>query len=148
MDCDTAIGLDPNEFAAHHNKAMLLMRMELYDEATVEHGIAADLAPGIAGYRFAHAIGLYQIGDEVKAKRLLQGLIRKYPNYNEAKAALAAILWGQGELAAAEDQYLAAVSSNSKLSSIAYVRSLLWTPLLVERYDQFKNIQVQHMTSR
>ena len=35
----------------------------------------------------------------------MQGLVRKYPNYAEAHAALAAILWSEGEVSKAEGQF-------------------------------------------
>ena len=39
------------------------------------------------------------------AKKLMQGLVRKYPNYAEAHAALAAVLWSEGEVSKAEGQF-------------------------------------------
>ena len=39
------------------------------------------------------------------ATRVLQGLVRKYPNYSEAHAALAAVLWKEDKRGAAEEEY-------------------------------------------
>ena len=42
---------------------------------------AADLAPGIAGYRLRSAQLMFQVGEVDKATQVLQGVCRKNPNY-------------------------------------------------------------------
>ena len=56
QDCDQAIERDPKEFAAWFNRGNALARLHDYRGALESYRTAADLAPGIAGYRLASAI--------------------------------------------------------------------------------------------
>ena len=51
QDCDLAIERDPKEFAAWFNRGNALARLQDYGGALDSYRTAADLAPGIAGYR-------------------------------------------------------------------------------------------------
>ena len=51
QDCDKAIERDGKEFAAWFNKGNAQARLEDYAGALGSYRKAADLAPGIAGYR-------------------------------------------------------------------------------------------------
>lgn len=51
QDCNEAIERDPKEFAAWFNKGNALARLQDYAGALESYRTAADLAPGIAGYR-------------------------------------------------------------------------------------------------
>lgn len=51
QDCDKAIEQDGKEFAAWFNRGNAQARLEDYAGALDSYRKAADLAPGIAGYR-------------------------------------------------------------------------------------------------
>ena len=51
QDCNLAIERDSKEFAAWFNKGNALARLQDYGGALESYRTAADLAPGIAGYR-------------------------------------------------------------------------------------------------
>ena len=53
QDCNLAIERDPKEFAAWFNRGNALARLQDYGGALDSYRKAADLAPGIAGYRCA-----------------------------------------------------------------------------------------------
>lgn len=55
-----------------------------------------------------------------EARKLVQGLVRKYPNYAEAHAVLAAVLWKEGSRSKAEEQFSEATSREPKYSDIRY----------------------------
>jgi Tfp pilus assembly protein PilF len=59
-----------------------------------------------------------QVGRLEEAKKLLQGLVRKYPNYTEAHAALAAVLWREGKRSNAEEQFSEATNREPMYSKI------------------------------
>ena len=61
QDCDEAIAHDAKEFAAWFNKGNAQARLEDYAEALKSYRQAADLAPGIAGYRWAGSGSLRHI---------------------------------------------------------------------------------------
>lgn len=54
-DCDDAIARDPKEFAAYFNKGNVAMRVGDWPAAEECFRKAADLAPGLAGYRLRQA---------------------------------------------------------------------------------------------
>jgi tetratricopeptide (TPR) repeat protein len=60
-DCNSAIDNDPNEYAAWFNKGNVEMRTANYSVALSDYQRAADLAPGIAGYRLRAATVLFQV---------------------------------------------------------------------------------------
>jgi tetratricopeptide (TPR) repeat protein len=103
-DCNDAIRSDPKEFAAWFDKGNVQMRVSDYTGALDSFATAADLAPGLAGYRLREATLRFQVGDVAKAKSQLQGLVRKYGTYGEAHAALAAVYWAEGEVDGAEEE--------------------------------------------
>lgn len=53
-----------------------------------------------------------------ESKKLLQGLVRKYPNYTEAHAALAALLWSEGRRSNAEEQFSEATNREPMYTKI------------------------------
>lgn len=60
-DCDAAIKNDPKEYAAWFNKGNVETRVANYSGALSDYQRAADLAPGIAGYRLRAATVLFQV---------------------------------------------------------------------------------------
>jgi len=57
------------------------MRLENWQSAEASFSRAADLAPGIAGYRLRHAQLAFQNGHVREATALMKGVARKYPSY-------------------------------------------------------------------
>ncbi|GLI63962.1 hypothetical protein VaNZ11_007129 [Volvox africanus] len=130
-DCDSAIALDAREFAAWFNKGNVELRLHDYDAALACFSTAADLAPGIAGYRLRVAQLLFQVGNTEGALRSVKGVLRKNPNYAEAHTTLAAILWSQGQLAAAEGQLEAALDLGGRWRDAGWVAAnTRWPPRL------------------
>jgi tetratricopeptide (TPR) repeat protein len=137
-DCDAAIARDPKEFAAHFNRGNVAMRLGDYAGAQADFTRAADLAPGIAGYRLRSAQLAFQNGDDAGALRLMRGLARKYPNYSEAHASVAAVLWATGQGAAAEGAFEAAKEYEMSWTSMDAVRAATrWPPRLYDALAAF-----------
>ena len=141
-DCTAAISLDAREFAAWHNRGQIEADMGLWREALDDYTKAADLAPGLAGYRLKQALAAWQVGEEDLSERLLSGLARKYANYAEARAALAAVLWARGREEAAEEQFAAAEFLDGSLSEPGYARAHLWPPEAAEALRRFRRLEV------
>ncbi|KAL2633095.1 hypothetical protein R1flu_004574 [Riccia fluitans] len=137
-DCRTAIENDPEEFAAWYNLGNVEVRIKDYDSALQAYERASLLAPGIAGYRFKQALLLFQVGRGEEAKKLLQGLVRKYSNYAEAHAALAAVLWNAGSRSGAEEQYTEATNREPQFKDLSWIsRELQWPPAILDAYSKF-----------
>ena len=141
-DCDVAIASDPKEFAAWFDKGNVQMRVQDYDGALKSFNTAADLAPGLAGYRLRAATLQYQTGDVAKAKQTLRGIVRKYGNYGEARAALAAVNWDEGNREVAEEELAAALDIDPGIwGDEAAVKSMTrWPPALYETYGRLLHL--------
>lgn len=69
---------------------------------------AADARPGFAMARSSAALAAFQLGDVNEAERELRSLIRRYPLFADARAALTALLWRRGASGEAESNWAAA----------------------------------------
>lgn len=141
-DCKSAIVNDPEEFAAWYNLGNVDVKVQDYDGALVAYERASALAPGIAGYRLKQALVLFQLNRPVEARKLVEGLVRKYPNYAEAHAALAAILWSEDRRSSAEDQFTEATIREPLYREIGWVNTALqWPPSIVQAMENFLSIK-------
>lgn len=143
-DCDAAIAADPAEFAAWFDRGNVQMRTGDFEGARASFERAADLAPGLAGYRLRAATLQYQTGDNAKAKQTVRGIVRKYGrSYGEARAVLAAVLWAEGDRDGAEEEVAAALDIDGGLwSNEAAVRAnTRWPPALYDAYSRLLRLQ-------
>ena len=177
-DARQASLLDPKEFAAFYNRGNILERQGDFVGALEAFTEAADLAPGLPGYRLREAASMFQValdneegggrsGGEgrgargatatetadaassassaasvAKARKLVAGVTRKNPRYAEAKAALAAMSWQQGDVSAAEGAFNAAVSLEGDWRKPGHAaRVTRWPPRLVEAYERLLAIE-------
>ncbi|KAL4458527.1 hypothetical protein ABPG75_013392 [Micractinium tetrahymenae] len=137
-DCDAAIERDAKEFAAWFDRGNIRMRLEQWEDALTDFSTAADLAPGLPGYRLRHAALLFQNDDDAGAARMMQGIVRKNGNYAEAHVALAAVEWARGEGARAEEQLVRALQQDRSWADVRFVRqNTRWPPRLYEAYERF-----------
>lgn len=85
----------PPALAAPLGSGNVDMRLGDYEQALTDFTTAADLAPGLAGYRLRAATLAFQAGDTAGAKRTMAGVARKNGRYAEAHACLAAVEWAE-----------------------------------------------------
>ena len=69
---------------------------------------AASSNNAIAMARSSEALAIYQLGDLDLAEEKIRVLIRKYPLFADARAALSALLWNKGFIGEAESNWAAA----------------------------------------
>lgn len=143
-DLSTAIALDPTEFTAYFNRGNVYLRLQDFDAASSSFTAAADLAPGIAGYRLRAATLYYQTGNTARALSTVRGVLRKNPRYPEAHLVMAAMLWEDGDRAAAEEEYALATSLDGEFGAgMDNVRRLtLWPPKLYEALARFQSFSI------
>jgi len=140
-DCNDAIERDPKEFAAWYNKGNALARLQDYAGALESYRTAADLAPGIAGYRLREAELMFQEDRVADADRLLRTVVRKNPTYAEAHAALTAVQWQLGQAAKAEEHFAIATAIDSRWKRTSYIQSQTrWPPKLYVAMEKFLSI--------
>ncbi|MEW5304103.1 MAG: hypothetical protein WDW36_006737 [Sanguina aurantia] len=137
-DCNDAIERDPQEFAAWFNRGNVAMRLDDYPLSLVSFQRAADLAPGIAGYRLRAAQLLYQNGMLDDALKTASGVARKNSNYAEAHVTLAALLWSSGQEVRAEGEMERALQLEPRWRDIDFVRAQTrWPPALYDALQRF-----------
>ena len=137
-DCDIAIAADPLEFAAWFDKGNVELRRKDFDGALISFNRAADLAPGLAGYRLRAGTLQYQTGDVTKALRTIKGVVRKNSRYGEARAALAAVQWDIGDTSAAEEQLAVALDIDAGVwgNEAGVMKNTRWPPKMLEAYSR------------
>ena len=125
------------------------MRLARWDQALVDFSTAADLAPGLAGYRLRQATLMFQQGDAGGARRVMSGIARKYGAYAEAHAALAAVEWDAGRAEAAEEQFsrAAALDADAWGSMDAIRAGTRWPPRLLDAMQRFLALEARPQSS-
>ena len=100
---------------------------------------AASVArPGFAMARSSAALAAFQLGDKAGAERELRNLIRRYPLFADARAALTALLWQKGASGEAESNWAAASGLDPRYRQQEWLRSTRrWPPVPVEALAQF-----------
>ncbi|EIE21375.1 TPR-like protein [Coccomyxa subellipsoidea C-169] len=137
-DCRDAQDRDSKEFAAFFNEGNVQVRVGQYEAALAAYSRAADLAPGIAGYRLRQAELLFQNARPADADSMMRGVVRKNPNYAEAQAALAAVEWVSGQQGKAEEHFDKAVSLDGRWRKMGFIRQQTrWPPALYDAMEKF-----------
>ena len=84
-----------------------LQAQELFNKASIAN-------PGDVMARSSKALASYQLNQFAQAEKELRTLIRKYPMFADARAALTALLWREGSLGEAESHWTAAFGLDSR----------------------------------
>ena len=73
--------------------------------AAEDYRRATQLAPAFAFAAANESIARFAAGERVESERAMRGLLRKYPDFVDVRAALAAALWADGSRGAAETEW-------------------------------------------
>ena len=99
---------------------------------------AADTRPGFAMARSSAALAAFQLGDLAEAERELRSLIRRYPLFADARAALTALLWRRGASGEAESNWAAASGLDPRYRQPEWLlQTRRWPPEPVQALQQF-----------
>ncbi len=99
---------NPKDVSALYNLGNVMGSMDNWLEAKKLFSQAASSNISIAMARSSEALAIYQLGDLELAEKKIRILIRKYPLFADARAALSALLWRKGFLGEAESNWAAA----------------------------------------
>ena len=90
---------------------------------------AALYNPGFAMARSSMALADFQLGNFDKSEKELQKLIRRYPTFADARAALSALNWSKGESGKAESNWIAVTELDPRYSDEEWlIRVRRWPP--------------------
>ncbi len=99
---------NPKDVSALYNLGNVMGSMDNWIEAKRLFSQAASSNNSIAMARSSEALAIYQLGDLELAEKKIRILIRKYPLFADARAALSALLWCKGFTGEAESNWAAA----------------------------------------
>ena len=99
---------NPTDVSALYNLANVMGSMDQWTEAKKLFSKAASSNNAMAMARSSEALAIYQLGDYELSEDLIRILIRKYPLFADARAALSALLWRKGFSGEAESNWAAA----------------------------------------
>ena len=99
---------------------------------------AAFARPGFAMARSSAALASFQLGELEQAEQQLRSLIRRYPLFADARAALTALLWQRGSRGEAESHWAAAAGLDPRYRQGEWLLAIRrWPPRPVQALEQF-----------
>jgi len=107
-DYNYVLKMNPNDVSALYNLGNVMGSIDNWTEAKRLFSQAASSDQAIAMARSSEALAIYQLGDLELAEQKIRILIRKYPLFADARAALSALLWRKGFTGEAESNWAAA----------------------------------------
>ena len=107
-DYNYVLKKNPKDASALYNLGNVMGSKDNWIEAKSLFSKAATSNNRIAMASSSEALAIYQLGDLELAEKKIRVLIRKYPLFADARAALSAILWRKGFTGEAESNWAAA----------------------------------------
>ena len=126
---DQLLELDPEDAAALYNLGNLRASQGDWNAAEALYGRAVKARPDFAMARSRQALAAYQLGDLKTAEVELRQLIRQYPMFADARAALSGLLWQQGSHGEAQSHWAAAAGLDNRYRQLDWLRQIRrWPP--------------------
>ena len=118
--------------------AMCACTWHLYDNSAALRGLVVLQAALTALGNGALALAALQLGESGDAERELRALIRRYPLFADARAALTALLWQKGAFGEAESHWAAASGLDPRYRQPAWLAAVRrWPPAPVAALERF-----------
>lgn len=137
-DYNQVLKLDPEEAGAFNNRGNAEAGLGDWEAALSDYEQAADLDSNFALARVNYGLALYQVGDVSKAVKVLRAVVRKYPNFADARAALTATLWATEKRGEAESQWVAVSGLDKRYQDMDWVRNIRrWPPGVADELERF-----------
>jgi len=126
---DQLLELDPEDAAALYNLGNLRASQGDWNAAEALYGRAVKARPDFAMARSSQALAAYQLGDLKTAEVELRQLIRQYPMFADARAALSGLLWQQGSHGEAQSHWAAAAGLDNRYRQRDWLQQVRrWPP--------------------
>ncbi len=106
-DYNIVLNKNPDDISALYNLGNVMGSIGNWIEAKKLFSKASSDKNSIAMARSSEVLAIYQLGDLELAERKIRALIRKYPLFADARAALSALLWRKGFFGEAESNWTA-----------------------------------------
>ena len=120
---------DPEDPSALYNLGNVRGSEKDWTSARQLFGEAFIARPGFAMARSSEALAAWQEGDLGWAEAELRKLIRRYPMFADARAALSGLLWRQGSSGEAESHWAAAAGLDQRYRQLDWLLEIRrWPP--------------------
>ena len=108
------ISKENDNFSALYNFANVEGSLADWESARNLFSKASELNPGFAMARSSMALADYQLGNMEECEKELKKLIRRYPTFADARAALTALEWSKGIYGEAESNWITVTELDSR----------------------------------
>ena len=123
------ISKDSKNFSALYNLANVEGSISQWNKARDLFSKAALYNPGFAMARSSMALADYQLGNIGESEKELKNLIRRYPTFADARAALTALNWSKNEYGNAESNWIAVTELDPRYSDEEWlIKVRRWPP--------------------
>ena len=123
------ISKDSQNFSALYNLANVEGSTSQWEKARDLFAKAAFYNPGFAMARSSKALADFQLGNIEESEKELKKLIRRYPTFADARAALTALYWSKGESGKAESNWIAVTELDNRYSDVEWLKKIRrWPP--------------------
>ena len=121
---------NPNDISALYNLGNVMGSVDNWMEAKRLFSKAASSSKSIAMASSSEALAIYQLGDLELAEKKIRILIRKYPLFADARAALSALLWRKGFVGEAESNWAAVAGLDIRYRDKKWLLNIRrWPPI-------------------
>jgi len=141
-DYNRAIDLDDRDPAAYNNRGNAKAHQGNWNAALSDYQTATLIDPKFSLAQLNVAFAQYELGQDQPAIRSLRSLVRKYPSFVDARAALTAAYWQQGQTGQAESNWVAVNGLDRRYQDIDWVENVRrWPPRLVLGLRSFLTLE-------
>ncbi len=133
---------DSNNFSALYNLANVEGSTSHWEKARDLFSRAASYNPGFAMARSSMALADLQLGNIDESEKELKKLIRRYPTFVDARAALTALNWSKGESGKAESNWIAVKELDPRYSDEEWLKNIRrWPPKPIKHLMNFIDLK-------
>ena len=136
------ISQDSKNFSALYNLANVEGSTLHWEKARDLFSKAALYNPGFAMARSSMALADFQLGNIDESEKELKKLIRRYPTFVDARAALTALNWSKGESGKAESNWIAVTELDPRYSDEEWLKKIRrWPPQPIKDLMNFIDLK-------
>ena len=111
-----------------------------WEDALRDYTYASKLDPKFIAPQLGRSLVLYELGRPQESIAYFRQLAIKYPYFADGQAALAVMLWGEGETNSVIDMWETAIEQDSRYRDVEWVRDIRrWPPSLVKTLEKFRS---------
>jgi tetratricopeptide (TPR) repeat protein len=137
-----AISQDSKNFSALYNLANVEGSTSEWEKARDLFSKASLYNPGFAMARSSMALADFQLGNIDESEQELKKLIRRYPTFADARAALTALYWSKGEFGKAESNWISVTELDTRYSDEEWLKKIRrWPPIPIKDLMNFLDLK-------